>query len=174
MLAQGTGFFAGNCNAADCGGTSKHRYYGMSGTAIRSGSNFAGVVIRDEDAYPHMVVRFDWRNPFQHPETNVKLADEILPEPVADWFISVEQARLTALRSFSVLSNFLSKRDIIINDLCLFITEDGEQVFGEISQDCGRFRHFDLGSLDKDVWRAGGSSQQVLEKWKIFADLVEL
>ena len=51
-------------------------------------------------------------------------------------------------------------------------TPDGKTVFGEISQDCGRFRHFDLGSLDKDVWRSGGSSELVLEKWQLLLDLI--
>ncbi len=63
-------------------------------------------------------------------------------------------------------------KDIVCYDLCLFISEDGALVFGEISQDCGRYRHFDLGSLDKDVWRAGGSSESVLAKWQLLLDLI--
>lgn len=30
----------------------------------------------------------------------------------------------------------------------------------------------DLGSLDKDVWRAGGSSDQVLEKWNLLYKMI--
>lgn len=67
----------------------------------------------------------------------------------------------------------LAERDVVLYDLCLFITKDGETVFGEISQDCGRFRHFDLGCLDKDAGRAGGSSEHVLRKWQLLLDLIE-
>ena len=75
--------------------------------------------------------------------------------------------------TYKALSDFLETRDIMIYDLCLFITQSGAEVFGEISQDCGRFRHLSLGSLDKDVWRTGGSSSQVLEKWQLLLDLIE-
>ena len=96
-----------------------------------------------------------------------------MPDSVADWFIDTKKARATALRLYDVLSAFLSEKDIVCYDLCLFIAEDGETVFGEISQDCGRFRHYDLGSLDKDVWRAGGSSEVVLQKWQLLLDMIQ-
>ncbi|MBN2496286.1 MAG: hypothetical protein JXR96_16960 [Deltaproteobacteria bacterium] len=153
-------------------GTSKHRYFAMAGHPVRqSHPLYAGMRFGPDDAYPAPIVRFDWRNPIRHPDGR-RLADEILPEPVADWYIDVERARGTALRVYEALSEFLAERDVVLYDLCLFITEDGETVFGEISQDCGRYRHFDLGSLDKDVWRAGGSSEHVLEKWQLLAELI--
>lgn len=99
--------------------------------------------------------------------------DEALPEDLADLFIDVKKARSTALRLRAILEDFLADHDIIINDLCLFIAEDGETIYGEISQDCGRFRHFNLGELDKDVWRGGGSSAVVLKKWQLLLDLIE-
>ena len=153
-------------------GTSKHRYFGMAGHPLR-GSHplYAGVTFAPEDAYPQPIVRFDWRNPLQD-DAGKRLADEILPDTVADWFIDVEAARDTALRAYDALSEFLNERDVVCYDLCLFLTEDGRTIFGEISQDCGRFRHFDLGSLDKDVWRAGGSSAQVLEKWALLLEVI--
>lgn len=172
-------------------GTSKHRYYGM-GTTYKVRPNhplYAGCSFGSEGGYPGPMVRFDWRNPMWHPERveieraangdlpaevyrwpddirkRVMLADEVLGDQQADWFIDVVEARKTALRTYGALSDFLNSRDVVLYDLCLFITSDGKTVFGEISQDCGRFRHFDLGSLDKDVWRAGGSSDIVLQKW---------
>lgn len=154
-------------------GTSKHRYFGMAGTPLRpSHPFFAGRRFGDDDGYPAPLVRFDWRNPMRHPKTGERLADEVLGDAMADWFIDVAQARQTALRVLKALSDFLGARDVVLYDLCLFVTEDGRKVFGEISQDCGRFRHFDLGSLDKDVWRAGGSSEQVLAKWQTLLDVL--
>ncbi len=153
-------------------GTSKHRYRGMSGHPVRSDHRlYRGMRIRDDDAYPSPIVRFDWRNPLRDRDGKA-LADEVLGDETADLFINVAEARKTALRVYDALESFLGERDIVCYDLCLFVSQDGKTVFGEISQDCGRFRHFDLGSLDKDVWRAGGSSAQVLEKWQLLNDLI--
>lgn len=154
-------------------GTSKHRYYGMNKSKVReSHPYYAGFEITDMNPYPEPIVRFDWRNPFKHPVTNVPLADEVMCDAQADLFIDVKEAKKTALKTFQVLSDFLAKKNIVIYDLCLFISEDGKTVFGEISPDCGRYRHFDLGSLDKDVWRSGGSSKDVIEKWKLLYEMI--
>lgn len=154
-------------------GTSKHRYYGMSDSKVRkSHPYFAGMEIKNMESYPVPIVRFDWRNPFKNPLTHVPMADEVLCDEQADWFIDVKKAKETARKTFAVLQDFLNEKDIMIYDLCLFISEDGETVYGEISPDCGRYRHFDLGSLDKDVWRAGGSSDAVLEKWNLLYEMI--
>lgn len=156
-------------------GTSKHRYRGMNGVRVRASHPLYGGVgaqIKAEDAYPAPIVRFDWRNPLRDQDGR-QVADEILPEDVADWFIDVKKARVTARRVYDALESFLAERDIVLYDICLFIGEDGETVYGEISQDCGRFRHFDLGSLDKDVWRTGGSSSDVLAKWELLLAHIE-
>jgi phosphoribosylaminoimidazole-succinocarboxamide synthase len=153
-------------------GTSKHRYFGFSDYKVRASHPLYALESFEADGpYPVPIVRFDWRNPLLG-ENGKRIEDEILPNSVADWFINVREAEKTALKVYDVLSDFLSKKDIVCYDLCLFITEDGRTVFGEISQDCGRYRHFDLGSLDKDVWRAGGSNENVLEKWKLLLDLI--
>lgn len=153
-------------------GTSKHRYFGMSGHPLRADHPiYAGFTFGPEGAYPQPIVRFDWRNPLLDDEGR-RLADEVLCESQAEWFIAIAPARQTALRVFDAMTDFLNEHDVVCYDLCLFVTTDGRKVFGEISQDCGRYRHFDMGSLDKDVWRAGGSSEQVLEKWQTLLDVI--
>jgi phosphoribosylaminoimidazole-succinocarboxamide synthase len=156
-------------------GTSKHRYVGMTDVAIRASHPFyAGRTFAADGGYPAPLVRFDWRNPLRDPnDPSRQLADEVLGEDWADWYINVRHAKKTALHVYKALSEFLGPRNVIVYDLCLFITADGRTVFGEISQDCGRFRHYDLGSLDKDIWRAGGSSKQVLAKWQTLLDIIE-
>lgn len=154
-------------------GTPKHRYFKISDFFLRTNHpRFRGLSIKDESKYPETVIRFDWRNPVQN-EKGERLADEVLPDQMADWYIDVTKARETAIRTYKVISDFLADKGLECWDLCLFITEDGNTVFGEISQDCGRFRKSNQESLDKDVWRAGGSSEQVLLKWKMFLDLIE-
>lgn len=154
-------------------GTSKHRYFGMGKSHVRmTHPYYAGMKIKDMEPYPAPIVRFDWRNPFWEPDTHKMLADEVMCDDQSDYYIDVKKAKKTAALTFSVLSDFLASKDIVIYDLCLFISEDGETVYGEISPDCGRYRHYDLGSLDKDVWRAGGSSDQVLEKWNLLYKMI--
>lgn len=151
-------------------GTSKHRYVGMPGMRVRRGKLTANHVIQPEDAYPETLVRFDWRNPLTRIDEDgqvIRVQDEILPEPMADWLIDVKKARRTALRASAAISEALAKVDIVYMDLCLFIDESGTLMYGELGPDCGRFRHYELGSLDKDVWRSGGSSSQVVLKWNL-------
>ena len=155
-------------------GTSKHRYFEMDNCPTRKEHPWAsGYSFNKEDAYPHPIVRFDWRNPMYHPQTNARLADEALPEDIADWYIDTKKAKKTALSAFKVISEFLSDRDILLYDICFFIAEDGRTIYGEVSQDCGRFRHFDLGSLDKDVWRSGKPPEDVYKQWELLAEAVE-
>lgn len=179
-------------------GTSYHRYYGLNYRPVRSSHPFWPGTFSDKDEpFGSVRVRFDWRNPFWHPEKvlqarkddpnlpkdvfdwpddlrqKVMLRDETLGEDFADDLIDVREARRTALRTYTALQRFLAERLIVIYDMCLFITTDGRTVYGEISQDCGRFRHLDHGSLDKDVWRTGGSAGDVLAKWKLLIQLIE-
>ena len=101
-----------------------------------------------------------------------RVADAALPPQIADLFIDVRRAQRTAFLTSKVVEEFLASKDIVFYDLCLFIAEDGELVYGELSPDCGRYRHLDLGSLDKDVWRTGGSSQDVIRKWELLCELL--
>lgn len=148
-------------------GTSKHRYYNFGAYPTRDGQH-----IKPEDAYPEPIVRFDWRNPMHHPVTGERLADEILPEAVADWFIDTHEATQIGARAFEVLSEFFRSKTLDLWDICFFITEDGKKLFGEISPDCMRVRALGDVALDKDVWRAGGSSDEVLEKWQTMATML--
>ena len=103
-------------------GTSKHRYYGMSGCQVRhSHPLFRDILIEADGAYPCPIVRFDWRNPLQD-NAGKNLADEILPDAVADWFIDTNKARITALRVYDALADFLASRDIVNYDLCSIIS----------------------------------------------------
>lgn len=42
----------------------------------------------------------------------------------------IKEVRKTAAMTFSVLSDFLTEKDIVIYDLCLFISEDCKTVYG--------------------------------------------
>lgn len=153
-------------------GTPKHRYFGMNGTTARQGIGIgSGQHIKDDARYPQIVTRFDWRNPMTSP-SGERLADEVLPEVMANWYIDVERASQTARAAFGGIERALGKVGLELWDMCFFITEDGQKIFSEISPDCMRVRSQDE-SLDKDVWRSGGSSELVTAKWTKFVEIVE-
>ena len=154
-------------------GTPKHRYYQFENYPLRSDHPaFDGLVIKPDDTYPETIVRFDWRNPM-HSKDGQRLADETLSEQMADWFIDVEKAKDTALRAYEAMRSLLANKGIDLWDVCFFISQDGSTVFSEVSQDCGRYRLFQTdNALDKDIWRSGGSSNQVLKKWQQFYDKI--
>ena len=149
-------------------GTPKHRYYGLSDWPTRTGKSIG---VGERYSSPH--VRFDWRNPQKHPETGERLADEVLHEDLADEFINVRKARITAFRCWTALSSALDKVGIELVDICLFIDVTGEIVFGELSPDCSRFR-YEGKELDKDVWRQGKTAELVLKRWREFVCRIEV
>jgi phosphoribosylaminoimidazole-succinocarboxamide synthase len=90
---------------------------------------------------------------------------------MADWFIDTKRASNTALTAFTLLDTFLQSKGIELVDICFMIDQKGDMIFSEVSQDCMRVRSAE-GSLDKDIWRHGGSSELVLQKWKRFNELI--
>ena len=180
-------------------GTTAHGCIGMAGSRIRKSHPFyAGMPLEKDGALPEMLIRFDWRNPLNQIGRGERLirqilgnikcpkvlrnllvryldrtADMALPPQLADLYIDRAKAQRTAFLTAMALEEFLASKQIVFYDLCMFIDESGTLVYGEISPDCGRFRHLDLGSLDKDVWRTGGSSQDVINKWMLLVQLLK-
>ena len=140
-------------------GTPKHIYKNMGSYNTRFGS-----FIRPGQSH-QPYVRFDWRNPL--PEK-----DECLPIWLADQFINTTTAEKTALVSYNVLTEFLGKCGLTLQDLCLCITDDGNEIFGEISPDCMRVKHMEE-DLDKDLWRKGRSGETVVANWHKLLNLIQ-
>lgn len=183
-------------------GTTKHECIGLAGSSVRKSHPFySSMKLNPDSALPEIIIRFDWRNPLNQKGKGKRVAEQILgelkkknslinkikmkiedwgdrvkdvalPPQIADFFIDVKQAQRTAFLTAKVIEEFLASKDIVFYDLCMFIAEDGNLVYGEISPDCGRYRHLDLGSLDKDIWRTGGSSKDVVHKWKLLCKLI--
>lgn len=147
-------------------GTPMHRYYNADKYPMRNGE-----FLVKNSQYQETIIRFDWRNPF-HNANGERLADEVMPEQMANWFINVRVAKNTASKAFDSLVLFLDSRGIELQDICFLMTTDGTEIVSEISQDCGRFVYKGE-SLDKDVWRSGGSSDLIVEKWSKILELIE-
>lgn len=183
-------------------GNTKKSCIGMSGAEVRRSHPFyPGFPLMGDGALPEMMIRFDWRNPLRvagrgahqldvmlkglddcvlDPRLRQRMleyfdrvADEQLPVQAADWFLDVTQARRTAALAAMAIENYLAARELVFYDMCLFVDEAGQMLYGELSPDCGRFRSLDGISFDKDVWRSGGSSEEVIRKWHHLCDLLE-
>lgn len=122
----------------------------------------------------------------------VPLGDYAMCDSLADRFIDVNKTKLLVTKAFKALSYHFAMINIRFKDVCFMPTTDGKKLYGEVSQDCGRYEAIDPSitafqkcletkipwddestSLDKDIWRSGGTSELVLEKWKRLTFLID-
>lgn len=155
-------------------GTDTVRYYNIENINNRFGQP---VVKKDhQNEYQNLLVRFDYRNPNYNPDTKQPMGDMVLCDDLADEFINTAIAKKTAKHIFQVLDHHFSKNNLYFEDVCFMLTIEGDKMYGEVSQDCGRYKYTkenELTDLDKDVWRRGGSFELVLEKYKMISDIIE-
>jgi len=140
-------------------GTPKHIYRNLSERKTRFGSYVKASMAHE----PY--VRFDWRNP-------LPMRDECMPRWLANQFIDVDCAETTALKAFSLLTEFLRQRNVELLDICLMLTESGDAIYGEVSSDCMRVKSMGR-DLDKDLWRKGKDARTILKQWTHFLNLVQ-
>ncbi|OLB79929.1 MAG: SAICAR synthetase [Actinobacteria bacterium 13_2_20CM_2_71_6] len=111
---------------------------------------------------PRPVVKFDYRvDPEDQPIGEDYLRALGLP---------VDDLRRIALDVNASLRAWLDP--VQVWDFCLiFGMDDGDPVvISEISPDCMRLRHPDGSSLDKDLFRAGGRSDEIAAAWRRLLD----
>lgn len=100
------------------------------------------------------------------------MADEL-----AEYACDTSKVKELAHKTFDVFSSFFDRHGMIIMDICLMITKDGSKLYYEITQDCSRIKLKTLdglSSFDKDIWRAGGSSELVATKWNELQEKITL
>lgn len=146
-------------------GTDKHRYFHLE--------RFGIVKKVDEKTWKYLepYIRFDMRNPNHDPETGNPWGDYCMSNGLASQLMDVVEAEKNALKTFKILQCFFNSHGFEMMDICFMFTKDGTKMYYEISQDCARIKKLDLSDdYDKDIWRAGGSSELIIEKWKQIAD----
>ena len=176
-----------------CEGTDKHSYY-------KYRDNFT----HSDGKYKHgPYVRFDWRNPNHLTEHGIDVREAIpnyykeeekigklpffekyLKKPMGDKTISehilkdiidIDVAKEEALKMFYTIKYHFEKAGLIIKDICFMMS--GDKFWSEINQDCMRIQLIDskTGTLDKDIWRSGGSSrkEKIIGKWKLFNSIMK-
>ncbi len=140
-------------------GTPAHVYHGI----FQHRDRFGKLFIKGERHVPY--VRFDYRNPL-HDGAGNRLRDECLPPALAERFIDAKVAEQTALRVFHIVEQTLQEVNMQVLDMCLFLNVTGEIICGELSPDNMRIKDLqNTQDFDKDVWRKGKSSEELLTKW---------
>ncbi len=140
-------------------GTPAHVYHGL----FQHADKFGKLFVKGERHAPY--VRFDYRNPL-HDEAGNRLRDECLPLALAERFINTKVAEETVLQVFKVVAQTLQEVNMQVLDMCLFLNVTGEIICGELSPDNMRIKDLqNTQDFDKDVWRKGKSSEELLTKW---------
>ena len=103
-------------------GSAKHSYHNLNKVTNKLGN----IIDIGQKHTPY--VRFDWRNP--HPKE-----DAVMPHGLANYFIDVKNAEILALKAFNILTDYLEKHDLGLNDCCLFMNKNANVILGEVSPD---------------------------------------
>ncbi|KAA5604836.1 SAICAR synthetase [Roseospira marina] len=115
-------------------------------------------LFREGHRFAHPVVKFDYRvDPEDQP-----IAEDYVREAGCD----AAAMKALALETNRVLRAWLAPRDL--HDFCLIFGTDRHGRLGvvsEISPDAMRLKGPDGGSLDKDLFRRGGSREDILTVW---------
>ena len=129
------------------------------------------------DRFDKALVCFDWRNPLTDDEGN-RLADEPISDDYASvWISDVTSAKRLARETFEWLEGLFGRSGLVLIDICFFIDESGQYVFGEISPDCMRVREGvghpkNLDSYDKDLWRKGEKEAFLAQRYNRLYELI--
>ena len=110
-------------------GSPKHLYLNMDKT----------LTVNNTFLYPNVhhepYIRFDWRNPLPK-------EDYCMPEGLANHFIDVEKAKMTAFSAYQILSLYCAKYYLKLKDICFFMNKEGNTICAEISTDNTRIDYF--------------------------------
>ena len=154
-------------------GSPVHRY---RYTEEYSSTNSCGP-LRPWSRFDIPLVCFDWRHPLTDKAGN-RLADEPISDDYASmWMHNVPYAKEMARETFLWLEHMFSEQGILLIDMCIFIDKSGKIIYGEISPDCMRTRMTKNDPtlsqpLDKDLWREGKSSEDLLKYYEIAYQLL--
>lgn len=149
-------------------GSPLHRYLYADSHPTRKD----GLPLHRWSRFEEPVVCFDWRNPLQD-EEGTRLADEPLPDDYAAlWIDDIAAAKRLARSAFSWIERKFAQAGLQLVDICFFIDRTGTVLYGEISPDCMRVRDSpsaDAEAFDKDVWRSGGTPEDVVARyWQLY------
>ncbi|ATZ80961.1 bifunctional phosphoribosyl-AMP cyclohydrolase/phosphoribosyl-ATP pyrophosphatase protein [Bodo saltans virus] len=175
-------------------GTDKHSYYGYNGFNKNSNNSELnnGLYVRFDWRNPNhidpvtkvnvaetqyyftaeeCVGKDNFYQSFIKESGMIPLGDKTISEDLLYNMIDTKKTREMALKMFLIMQSYLRKIDITIIDCCFMMTSGFNNTephfFSEINQDCCRFVSSKNESLDKDIWRTGGSSSKdkITMKW---------
>ena len=144
-------------------GTDKYRFVGLNECKSRlTGDKLVGI----NDLYPNLYCRIDWRNSNEHVEGDVAITEDL-----ANHLINVTEAKKLVLRTFEAYRKHLNGFGVDLHDICFFVTQEGDKIYNEISQDNARYAS-EREEFGKNPWRSGNSSEAVLDNWKKITTMI--
>lgn len=109
--------------------------------------------------------------------TEIKpFGDKCVSEDLLHGLIDIDKCRETAIKVYCTIDSYLSKVGLEVKDGCMMLNSDGTMCWSEVNQDCMRITTSSSNeSLDKDIWRSGGSAskQLIVEKWNHFNGIIK-
>lgn len=100
------------------------------------------------------------------------MGDKTISRHIIDGTVvsSAENIEIAALKTFNTIKYYLAAAGLVIKDVCFMFSEEDDGTvccWSELNQDCMRVTAMGGESLDKDVWRTGGSAaaDALLDKW---------
>ncbi len=179
-----------------CEGTDKHSFYGMKNNknvVLDNGEYISGPYVRYDWRNPNHITINNQTNVTENPyyyvmeeyfgkEEFFKLflsntnkvkpyGDKNVSIDILHKIINIDKSRETIIRLYCTIQSYLNQVGLEVKDGCFMLDNDGEMCWSEINQDCMRIiNHNSNESLDKDIWRSGGSSSKdaIKDKWTTF------
>lgn len=156
-------------------GSPVHRYkFSEQHPTVREGNK----PLEKWDRFDRPIVCFDWRHPLVD-NNGVRLADEPISDDYASiWIEDIHSAKQLSSNTFLFLEKLFYDAGLTLIDICFFVDQSGQYIFGEISPDCMRVRegiseHPSLTeSLDKDLWRNGEKETLLAQRYNRLHNLI--
>ena len=181
-------------------GTDKHSYYNIKNNyniALENGEYKMGPYVRFDWRNPNHVTIKNQTNVIDNPYyylmeehfgkelffkiflsdvTKVKpFGDKMVSTDIIGSVINIEKSRETIIKLYCTIQSYLNEVGLEVKDGCFMLDNNGNICWSEINQDCMRIiNHNNSESLDKDIWRIGGSASKELikNKWISFNNIM--
>ncbi len=184
-----------------CEGTDKHSFYGMTSdtsVVLSTGEYIYGPYIRFDWRNPnHTSVKTETNvmlNPYYYlleehygkekffeaflrdGKKAKPFGDRAVCPDILNTLIDVEKTRETAIKMYCAIQAYFDEVGLEAKDGCFLLDKQGKVFWSEVNQDCLRIQaRAQHESLDKDIWRTGGSASKELlvKKWSTFNQIIE-
>jgi len=101
--------------------------------------------------------------------------DKAVYPDILESIMDIPKTRESAIKMYCTIQSYAHEVGLDVKDGCFMLDPTGTIFWSEVNQDCLRIQAIkDHESLDKDIWRAGGSSAKelIVKKWLAFNSIM--